>query len=88
MEFFNWATLVTYAGALAATALLTQWLKCVFKNIPTQIVSYIIAFLILLAATFFTGVLTLETGALFIINAAVVSLASNGMYDAIHKFEK
>ena len=85
MEFFDWAMLATYAGALAATALLTQWLKGVFQNIPTQIVSYGIALVVLLAATFFTGALTVESGALCIINAAVVSLASNGAYEAVQR---
>ena len=85
MEFFDWAMLATYAGALAATALLTQWLKGVFQNIPTQIVSYGIALVVLVAATFFTGALTLESGALCIINAAVVSLASNGAYEAVQR---
>ena len=88
MEFFDWATLLTYAGALAATALLTQWLKGVFQTIPTQIVSYGIALVVLLAATFFTGALTLEAGALCLINAAVVSLASNGAYEAIQRAKK
>ena len=85
MEFFDWAMLATYAGALAATALLTQWLKGVFQTIPTQIVSYGIALVVLLAATFFTGALTLESGVLCLINAAVVSLASNGAYEAIQR---
>ena len=88
MEFFDWATLLTYAGALAATAILTQWLKGVFQNIPTQIVSYGIALVVLLAATFFTGALTVESGVLCLINAAVVSLASNGAYEAIQRAKK
>lgn len=85
MEFFDWAMLATYAGALAATALLTQWLKGVFQNIPTQIVSYGIALVVLIAATFFTGALTVESGVLCLINAALVSLASNGAYEAIQR---
>ena len=85
MEFFDWATLLTYAGALAATALLTQWLKGVFANVATQIVSYGIALLVLMAATFFTGAFTFEAAALCVINAAVVSLASNGAYDAVQR---
>ena len=85
MEFFDWATLLTYAGALAATALLTQWLKGCFKTIPTQIVSTVSRLWCFWPATFFTGALTLESGALCIINAAVVSLASNGAYEAVQR---
>ena len=52
-------------------------------KIPTRITSYAIALVVLLAATFFTGGLTLEAGALCVINAVVVSLAANGAYDAV-----
>ncbi len=83
--FFTWTMLATYAGATAATGVLTQWLKGVFATIPTQIVSYVIALVVLLAATFFTGALNWESGALVVINAVVVSLASNGGYDAVRR---
>ncbi|MEL7610355.1 MAG: hypothetical protein AAGU74_12760 [Bacillota bacterium] len=39
-------------------------------------------------AKLFTGGLTLEAGALYVINAAVVSLASNGAYDAVQRVQK
>ena len=86
--FFDWGMLVTYAGATLATGLLTQWLKGILANVATQIVSYVIALVVLLAATLFTGALTLESGVLCVINAAVVSLASNGLYEAIQRAKK
>ena len=52
-------------------------------KIPTRITSYAIALVVLLAATFFTGGLTLESGVLCVVNAVVVSLASNGAFDAV-----
>ena len=84
-EFFTWTTLATYAGATLATSLITQLIKGVgfIDKIPTRITSYAIALVVLLAATFFTGGLTLEAGALCVINAVVVSLAANGAYDAL-----
>ena len=84
-EFFIWTTLATYAGATAAVGLITQLLKGVgfIDKIPTRITSYAIALVVLLAATFFTGGMTLEAGALCVINAVVVSLAANGAYDAL-----
>ena len=84
-EFFTWTTLATYAGATLATSLITQLIKGVgfIDKIPTRITSYAIALVVLLAATFFTGGLTLEAGALCVINAVVVSLAANGAYDAV-----
>ena len=84
-EFFTWTTLATYAGATLATSLITQLIKGLgfIDKIPTRITSYAIALVVLVAATFFTGGLTLEAGALCVINAVVVSLAANGAYDAI-----
>ena len=89
-EFFTWTTLATYAGATLATSLITQLIKGVgfIDKIPTRITSYAIALVVLLAATFFTGGLTLEAGALCVINAVVVSLAANGAYDAVTRNKK
>lgn len=81
-EFTSWGNLATYGGALAAVLLFTQLLKGFFPKLPTRALSYILAVLVLLAATYFTGALTTETGALTAINAAIVSLAANGGYDA------
>lgn len=84
-EFFTWATLATYAGATAAVGLITQLFKGVgfIDRMPTRIFSYIVSLVVLLAATFFTGGLTLESGVLCVVNAVVVSLASNGAFDAV-----
>ena len=84
-EFFTWAVLLTYAGATLATSLITQIIKGLgfIDKIPTRITSYVIALVVLLAATFFTGGLTLESGVLCVVNAVVVSLASNGAFDAV-----
>ena len=56
-EFFTWTMLATYAGAVMATTLITQLFKGVgfISKIPTQIFSYGVALVILLAATFFGG---------------------------------
>lgn len=84
-EFFTWTTLATYAGATLATSLITQLIKGLgfIDKIPTRITSYAIALVVLIAATFFTGGLTLESGVLCVVNAVVVSLASNGAFDAV-----
>ena len=89
-EFFTWTTLATYAGATAAVGLITQLFKGLgfIDKIPTRITSYAIALVVLIAATFFTGGLTLEAGALCVINAVVVSLAANGAYDAVVRNKK
>jgi hypothetical protein len=80
-DFFTWTMLATYAGATLGTTLLTQLLKSI--PIPTRLLAYIVALVLLLVANFFTGGLTVESGVLCLINAGVVSLASNGAFDAV-----
>mgnify|MGYP000344663868 CR=1 FL=1 len=86
-EFFTWATLGTYAGCVLVTSLVTQFIKELgaLKNIPTRIVSYVVALLVLLAANAIAGTLDLPIAGLCVVNAVVVSLAANGGYDAIKK---
>lgn len=85
-DFFTINMLQSYAGAVLATTLITQMLKGIelFNIIPTRIFSYIIAVVILLGSTLVSGAFTLESAFLSFINAVVVSLASNGAYDAIN----
>ncbi|MEG0116281.1 MAG: hypothetical protein RSA00_07650, partial [Hydrogenoanaerobacterium sp.] len=76
----------TYAGAVAMTALIVQLTKGFADKIvklPTQLYSYIIALLVLLAAYFFTGQLTLSNAVLLLFNAVIVSAASNGAYEGV-----
>lgn len=89
-EFFTWTMLATYAGAVMSTALITQLFKGVgvISKIPTQIFSYGVALVILLAATFFGGQWTWPDAALCLLNAVVVSLASNGAYEAMAREKK
>ena len=82
--FFDWGVLATYAGATAATIAVTQVFKGGFiDRIPTRLFAYIVALIILIAATAFTDGITPESAALCIVNALMVSLASNGAYDAV-----
>jgi len=89
-DFFTWTILATYAGATLATTLVTQLLKGIgfIDRIPTRIFSYVVALIILLAATFFTGAMTWNTAALCVVNAVVVSLAANGAFDAVSTKDK
>lgn len=85
-QSFTWAMLATHAGATAATTIVVQFLKSWLDNIiklPTQLVSYIVALVVMLAATGFTGALSASGVGLIIINAIVVSLASNGAFEAV-----
>ena len=86
-DFFTWETLATFTGCVAATALITQFVKSLsfLKDIATQWVSYIIAVILLLGATYFTGALTVASGALIPFNAVIVALSANGAYSAIKR---
>lgn len=87
MEFFDWNMLGTYAGAVMAVGVITEITKEIpfIKKIPTLAWSYILSLIVLLAAMFFGTGFTVEATGLAAFNAAVVSLASNGGYEAIQR---
>ena len=84
-EFFTWEFLGTFAGATLATAILTQFFKGVFDRLPTQILSYILALVVMFCATAATLGFASDwtVWAMIPLNAVLVSLASNGAYDAV-----
>lgn len=87
-EFVNWTTLGTYAGAVMMVTLITQFLKQFgfMKNINNQIVSYVISVLILIGSLCFSHsceAVNPETIILCFVNAVIVALASNGVYDGV-----
>ena len=88
-EFLTWQMLATYAGATIFTGIVTQFIKgaSFLQKVPTRLMSYIIAAVALIAGTAFTAGLTIESGALCLVNAFVVSLASNGGYELLKKGE-
>ncbi len=87
-DFLTWEMLGTFAGAVVAVALLTQFLKDTFKKLPTQWLSYVISVVLLALATAATqGVATWDIWALIPFNAAVVSLTANGGYAAIERLK-
>lgn len=91
-EPFTWEYLATIAGATVATLLIVQLLKLPLDKvwkIPTRIVVYVIALIILLLATLFTGGLTVQSGVLTAVNAVIVALAAMGAYEVtFRKWEK
>ena len=84
VEPFSWEQLATIAGATLATLLVVQLLKLPLDKvwkIPTRIVAYVIALIIMLLATHFTGGLTWDKAILAAINAVIVALAAMGSYE-------
>jgi len=85
MSSFTWAYLATMAGAAVGTSVIVQFVKGkgILAKLDTQLLSYIIAFLVLETATYFSSGLTVATALLAAMNAFIVALTSNGAYDAI-----
>ena len=89
--FFDWTYLATYAGAMVATCLITQLLKGTadkYIGMPTQFLAYIVAVVILLLATFFTGALTLSSAVLTLLNGAIVAAATSGAISGVQRLTK
>lgn len=88
-EFFTWEAMGTLSGAMFAVAIITQIIKNLpgVSRIPTQLVSYVLALVVLIAAHAFTDGLTASVAALAAVNAAVVSLAANGGYAALKRLQ-
>ena len=89
MELFNWSLLGSYAGAVFAVAVLTQITKGIpiVKRIPTQLWSYVLALVTLLVTAAVGPGLTAQGAVLALINAALVSLSSNGGYAAVTRLK-
>ena len=87
-EPVSWDQLATISGAALATLLIVQLLKLPLDKvwkIPTRIVVFVIAFLVLLAATYFTKGLSWNTALLTVINAVIVALTAMGAYELTFK---
>lgn len=87
-DYLTWEFLGTMAGAVAATTLITQFLKLPVDRlwkIPTRFVVYVIALSLLFAVEFFTGGVSAERVILIILNAVVVASASMGAYEITFK---
>ena len=90
-EPFSWEQLATIAGATLATLLIVQLLKLPLDKvwkIPTRIIAYIIALIVMILATYFTTGLTGSNALLAGVNAVIVALAAMGAYEVtFHKLE-
>ena len=84
----TWEQLATIGGAAMATMLIVQLLKLPLDKvwkIPTRIIVFVIAFIVLGLATYFTQGLTWNTALLTVINAVIVALTAMGGYELTFK---
>ena len=84
-NFLTWDVLLTFGGCVAGTALLTEFLKKQFAKINPQIVSFVIAAVLLGVGHLATGTWVWAEAPLYLINAVAVSLSANGGFDAVKK---
>ena len=88
----TWAQLATIGGASMATMLIVQILKLPLDKvwkIPTRIIVFVIAFIVLILATYFTTGLDASTALLTVVNAVIVALTAMGGYElTFAKLEK
>ena len=79
---------MTFGGATAAAGAITQLLKPLLKKLPFEIspriVSYFAALLVMTVGFIFSGSRAASDYVLCAVNAAFISLSSNGGYDIIH----
>ena len=90
-QAYSWETLGTVAGATAATLMIVQLIKAPLDRIwkvPTRLVVYFVALMLLLVAQGFSGGLTLQTAALAAVNAVMVALSAYGSYEVAFGKEK
>lgn len=81
---FTWEQLATIAGAALATMLIVQLLKLPLDKvwkIPTRVIVFLIAAVVMLLATYFTQGLTWNTALLTLMNAVVAALTAIGGYE-------
>ena len=85
VEIVSWTNIATGAGAVILTIAFTELSKNVesLAKMPTQLVSYFIAAIIMVLATIFTSdEVTASNVILAMLNSAIISFGANGAYIA------
>jgi len=78
-ELITWAGLGTFAGAVAATLLIVQYVKPAFPSIDTRLMALAIALLIQIGVTLIANGLA-QDYALAVFNAVLVASSAMGAY--------
>lgn len=91
-QFFDWATTGTFVGCVGITIMLTAFVKKFIKTnsdgtykFPIEVVSFIIAVVLMIGASIWFGTFSWSSVILAIINGVLVSLSANGGYDNTKK---
>lgn len=85
-NFTSWAELLTLPGVTAVTLLVVQYAKGWLDklvHVPTRLVTYAVALLLMLGATFFVGDWSAESATMCLINVAIAACAAMGVYEQL-----
>ena len=88
---YTWEALGSMAGATAATLMIVQFVKAPLDkvwHIPTRLLVYLVALVLMLTAQYFSGGLNVESGLLAAVNAVMAALSAYGSYEVIFAREK
>ena len=89
-NFLTWEVLLTFSGLVGAVYMVVEFTKeiPIIKKIPTKYWSWIIALILLVVTNIVLGSFNYKDIVLYILNAIVISLSSNGLSDFNKKEEK
>lgn len=82
-NFLTWEVLLTFSGLVGAVYMVVEFTKEIklINKIPTKYWSFFIAAFLIMMTNFVTGVFNYKDIVLYLLNAIVVSLSSNGLND-------
>lgn len=87
-HFLTWGDLVTYGGAVMAVLIITEFTKDLpgIRRIPTRLWAYLIALVLLAAATVFTADrVRAQDMLLCLVNGVIVAMAAVGSYHSVRE---
>ena len=82
-NFLTWEILLTFSGLVGAVYMVVEFTKeiPIIKKIPTKYWSWIITLILLIATNLVLGSFSYKNIILYMLNAIVISLSSNGLSD-------
>lgn len=82
-SFITWKLLLTVSGLLGATYMVTEFTKGIkfIDKIPTRYWSFIVSFIITIAANIAVKQFAFTDLVLYALNSISISLGANGLYD-------
>lgn len=89
-SFMTWDILLSFSGLVGAVYTITEFTKelKLIKKIPTKYWSFFIALILLISTNLVMSTFDIKDIILYLLNAIIVSLSSNGLYNFNEKEEE